>query len=145
MPPFSAVAIARTTPCALADGKSELPADSRLLSAMDHGLPPCTGVALGFDRIVMLAAGVKTYRRGVGVSDRSGVEVGLSCQSAMADRFSSCFPPEMTRSERELGEANIRQSGVNLMGVLDWPRLPICVAVNTLNFFIFIGHDVNPS
>jgi lysyl-tRNA synthetase class 2 len=42
------------------DGKNELPEESRLLSAMEHGLPDCTGVALGFDRIVMLAAGVKT-------------------------------------------------------------------------------------
>jgi lysyl-tRNA synthetase class 2 len=24
---------------------------------VQHGLPPCTGVALGFDRLVMLAAG----------------------------------------------------------------------------------------
>ena len=39
------------------DGKPTLPAESRLLSAMRHGLPPCTGCALGFDRIVMLAAG----------------------------------------------------------------------------------------
>lgn len=44
----------------LADGKPALPEDSRLLSAMDAGLPACTGVALGFDRVVMLAAGVKS-------------------------------------------------------------------------------------
>ena len=27
---------------------------------MDAGLPPCAGVALGFDRLVMLAAGKST-------------------------------------------------------------------------------------
>ncbi|MFO7906667.1 MAG: EF-P lysine aminoacylase EpmA [Planctomycetota bacterium] len=38
-----------------ADGKYRLPAESRLLAAMHHGLPPCTGAALGFDRLVMVA------------------------------------------------------------------------------------------
>ena len=44
----------------IADGKAPLPAESRLLSAMRDGLPDSVGVALGFDRVVMLAAGAKT-------------------------------------------------------------------------------------
>ena len=43
-----------------ADGRRALPEESRLLAAMDHGLPACTGVALGFDRVVMLAAGAES-------------------------------------------------------------------------------------
>ncbi|HEV3007392.1 MAG TPA: EF-P lysine aminoacylase EpmA [Pirellulales bacterium] len=48
----------RTTNAARREqGKPALPEESRLLAAMDDGLPACTGVALGFDRVVMLAAG----------------------------------------------------------------------------------------
>jgi lysyl-tRNA synthetase class 2 len=31
--------------------------DEHLLAALDAGLPPCSGVALGFDRAVMVVAG----------------------------------------------------------------------------------------
>jgi len=41
----------------VADGKPPLPVESRLIDAMRAGLPPCTGCALGFDRLVMLATG----------------------------------------------------------------------------------------
>ncbi len=40
-----------------ADGNAALPEESRLLAAMAASLPPAVGVALGFDRLVMLAFG----------------------------------------------------------------------------------------
>jgi elongation factor P--(R)-beta-lysine ligase len=38
-------------------GLPQLAMDERLLAALEHGLPPCAGVAMGFDRVVMLALG----------------------------------------------------------------------------------------
>jgi lysyl-tRNA synthetase class 2 len=45
-----------------ADGKPALPEHSRLLAAMEAGLPPAVGVALGLDRLVMLAAGAASIQ-----------------------------------------------------------------------------------
>jgi lysyl-tRNA synthetase class 2 len=42
-----------------ARGLSGIEADERLIAALEAGLPRCAGVALGFDRVVMLAAGAR--------------------------------------------------------------------------------------
>jgi lysyl-tRNA synthetase class 2 len=42
--------------------RAEMPIDNHLLSAMRSGMPECSGVALGFDRIVMLALNKQEIR-----------------------------------------------------------------------------------
>lgn len=40
----------------------EVPMDKRLIAALEHGLPQCAGVALGIDRLVMLATQKDTIK-----------------------------------------------------------------------------------
>ncbi len=44
-------------------GLAERPLDERLLAALEHGMPECSGVALGVDRLLMLATGVSDIRQ----------------------------------------------------------------------------------
>lgn len=43
----------------VSEGREALPLDSRLIAAMQHGLPKCAGVAVGFDRLTMVRYGLK--------------------------------------------------------------------------------------
>jgi len=43
-----------------ADGKQPLNEETRMLTAMQAGLPACSGCALGVDRLVMIAAGASS-------------------------------------------------------------------------------------
>jgi lysyl-tRNA synthetase class 2 len=52
---FQAVSAGR-----VAEGRTALPLPESFLAALEQGLPPCTGVALGFDRLVMLAIGAES-------------------------------------------------------------------------------------
>lgn len=44
-------------------GRSVYPIDDKLLAALAEGLPPSAGIALGFDRLVMLATGVDSIEQ----------------------------------------------------------------------------------
>ena len=44
-------------------GHPPRPLDEGLLAALDHGLPACSGVALGVDRLLMASAGIDDIRQ----------------------------------------------------------------------------------
>ncbi len=45
------------------------PLDERLLAALAHGLPDCSGVALGFDRLVMVTLGLPDLASAMSFAD----------------------------------------------------------------------------
>ena len=45
-----------------ANGLNHVPMDRRLIAALEHGLPKCAGVAMGIDRLVMLATEKETIK-----------------------------------------------------------------------------------
>lgn len=46
-------------------GQPDVLPDENLLAAMEHGLPDCAGVAVGFDRVVMILLGLKTLQEAI--------------------------------------------------------------------------------
>ena len=55
-----------------ARGQPGNPLDERLLAALAHGLPDCAGVALGFDRLVMVTLGLPDLASAVSFADDRG-------------------------------------------------------------------------
>jgi elongation factor P--(R)-beta-lysine ligase len=57
----------------LATGKCPAKIDEKLLAALDAGLVPCSGVALGVDRLLMSLLGIKNIRQVIPFADLSTV------------------------------------------------------------------------
>ena len=49
-------------------GLPEYPVDEKLLAALASGIPPCSGVALGLDRLLMLQLGLDDIRQAISFS-----------------------------------------------------------------------------
>lgn len=49
-------------------GHDEMPLDAKLLAAMTKGLPPCAGIAIGVDRLVLLATKSQTIEEVISFS-----------------------------------------------------------------------------
>jgi len=46
-------------------GRPDVVPDEKLLAALEHGLPECAGVAVGFDRVLMVLLGLRTLQEGI--------------------------------------------------------------------------------
>lgn len=53
----------------LAEGRVAPPYDAHLIAALEHGLPPCAGVAVGLDRLLMLLLGLPHIGDGLAFDD----------------------------------------------------------------------------
>jgi len=51
-----------------AQGKAAVPLDTRLIGALANGMPECAGIAVGIDRLVMLASGADSLREVISFS-----------------------------------------------------------------------------
>ncbi|NBB91929.1 MAG: EF-P lysine aminoacylase GenX [Gammaproteobacteria bacterium] len=55
-------------------GQEPMPIDETLLDALGAGLPDCSGIALGFDRLLMLACDADTIEQVVSFARRPGLD-----------------------------------------------------------------------